>query len=656
MKITVNCDKCGKRLKAPESMAGKRAKCSQCGAIVTIPMPKDESDDTAFELQVIEEAPTKPKRSTPPPASKAPEPPVVKDRDTGPLDILEDLLEPELPVSALVHHDPKAEGASEKGINRGKGRGRGGPAAGETDEGMNAILDRAAENSKRRGPQDAPQPLFSLLGFDFTPARSIAMLVIICLLLGGSVWWFTGPGQNLRIFDAQPVTALVAMNSLARIENKGLAGMTLGQMGVKAQGSPLGNQFAEEVYGFGGPDSLIFTRPDDNGNYLLVHLKVSQRVVSEEHLENRYDTSFSANNFILHVGNEQIYPTLMMGRWPEKFMEFNTSNSKVDNAEQLLPADVTPDEYSDLTGTEASITQGTLLFNGKSGVTGSVRVQSSRKMYDQPGVSGVSGEGELVRTDPFSGMTLKYEYRKGDMRISWNGPATAWWSSPQYLMPAAVSPFARYDIYLLYPRPKSTGDMIIKLNNRIVGSLPASMAGKDGQGPSSIATAGVPQSAVNPTVNTNPSTTPTPDEAAAAMAGGAGGTGTGSGAGSKPANPGMFDYFGALARTRDMGKGIVAENNMKQLGMAVIMYAEQNKGNLPQTMDDLRKTMGDINKLLENVRTNSNPGYIYVPPAKNIADVANPNSTPILYELRDGKFDRDGAVMYLDGHIDLPKK
>lgn len=637
-------------------MAGKRAKCSQCGAIVNIPMPPDDLDDTGFELQVIEDAPVKPKRQAPPPAAgkspAPPVPPVKSDPDTGPLDLLEDLLEPELPASALVQHDPKAEA----GVNRGKGRGRGGPASGDAgsqDGGMSSIMDRAAETARRRGPQDAAQPWFSLLGIDFTPGKSITLLVMLFLLIGGSVWWFTGPGKNLRVVEVQPVNALIAMNSLARIENKGMAGISLGQMGVKGSISPLGNHFKEEIYGFGGPDQLIFTRPDPNGDYLFVHVKVSQRVVSEEHLENRYDTSFSANNFILHVGNEQVTPILMMGQWPEKSMEFNTSGSKINEVEHLLPAGAKPDEYLDLEGREDYIARGTLLFNGKSGVTGSVKVSSARKLNDYPGVTGVSGDGELVRTDTFSGMTVKYEYLQGDMRISWNGPATAWWGSPQYLMPAAVSPFARYDIYLLYPRPKAAGPMTIKLNNRIVGSLPASMAAKEGQAPTAVAVAEAPASTANPTVKVDPSKPPTPEDAAAAMAGGE--AGTGSTPGTKPAKVGTYDYLGALARTRDMGKGIVAENNMKQLGMAVIMYAEQNNGQLPQSMDDLRTIMGDINKVLENVRTNSNPGYIYVPPAKNINEVANPNSTPILYELRNGKFDRDGSIMYLDGHIEQPK-
>lgn len=666
MKISVNCDKCGKKLKAPASLAGKRAKCSKCGAIVKIPMEQDASDDTGFELVPIEETP---RTRTPKPPAPAPAATGGFDTDKGPLDLLDDLLEPELPSSALVEHEANA-GAPAAGRGRGRGRGRGGagkgPGQGGPNSGnsasTNALLARAAENQNKRGHANAPQPWFSLLGVDFTPVKSIVLLVILTLLIGSSTYYFTGPGKGVRIFEAQPVAAFVALDTLARHDVKGMAGISLGQMGAKPPVSPLGSAFAEERYGMGGPDRLIFTRPDPNGNYLLVHVKISQRVVAEEQLENRYDALFTADNFLMHVGNETVRPMLIMGKLPNDPLAFTPGNEKMDNVQGMLPAGIEPDEYQDLQGTAADLAKGTLVYNGSKGVTGTVSVSSNRRLFDQPGVSGVGGSGQLIQQDPYSGTTLKYDYKGSTLDVSWNGPATAWWSSDQYQMPAAISPFARFDIYLLYPRPQSASNMVIKVNNRVAGKLASSMSGKAGQMPAVVALGGTPIAVANPTVNTQtPATPTTPEEAAAAMAGGAGGTGgkpaAGSNAGgTKAADPGMFDYFGALARARDMGKGVVAENNMKQLGMGVLMYAEKNNGKLPPTIDHLRTEMGDINKLLENVRTNTNPGFLYIKPADNVSSVANPNSTPILYELRDGKLDRDGAIMYLDGHIELPKK
>jgi len=42
MPISVKCCDCGRALKAPESLAGKKAKCPDCGAVVVVPDTKDE--------------------------------------------------------------------------------------------------------------------------------------------------------------------------------------------------------------------------------------------------------------------------------------------------------------------------------------------------------------------------------------------------------------------------------------------------------------------------------------------------------------------------------------------------------------------------------------------------------------------------------------
>jgi predicted RNA-binding Zn-ribbon protein involved in translation (DUF1610 family) len=48
--IEVICNQCGKSLKAPETMAGKRAKCPGCGNVLTVP----EIEDEILDAEVIE--------------------------------------------------------------------------------------------------------------------------------------------------------------------------------------------------------------------------------------------------------------------------------------------------------------------------------------------------------------------------------------------------------------------------------------------------------------------------------------------------------------------------------------------------------------------------------------------------------------------------
>ncbi len=54
MPIQCECPECGKRLKAADSAAGKKAKCPDCGAAIPIPVPKAKkkaAEDDEFDLQ-----------------------------------------------------------------------------------------------------------------------------------------------------------------------------------------------------------------------------------------------------------------------------------------------------------------------------------------------------------------------------------------------------------------------------------------------------------------------------------------------------------------------------------------------------------------------------------------------------------------------------
>jgi DNA-directed RNA polymerase subunit M/transcription elongation factor TFIIS len=58
MSISCECPECGKRLKAAESAAGKKAKCPDCGAAVPIPAlkprkKKPAAEDDEFDLQKL---------------------------------------------------------------------------------------------------------------------------------------------------------------------------------------------------------------------------------------------------------------------------------------------------------------------------------------------------------------------------------------------------------------------------------------------------------------------------------------------------------------------------------------------------------------------------------------------------------------------------
>ncbi len=45
MPISVKCADCGKELKAPDALAGKKAKCPQCGSVIPIPAPVADAEE-----------------------------------------------------------------------------------------------------------------------------------------------------------------------------------------------------------------------------------------------------------------------------------------------------------------------------------------------------------------------------------------------------------------------------------------------------------------------------------------------------------------------------------------------------------------------------------------------------------------------------------
>lgn len=60
MPISVKCTDCGKALKAPDAMAGNKAKCPDCGAIVPIPKAVMDAEEIGDEPPVKRKPKAKP--------------------------------------------------------------------------------------------------------------------------------------------------------------------------------------------------------------------------------------------------------------------------------------------------------------------------------------------------------------------------------------------------------------------------------------------------------------------------------------------------------------------------------------------------------------------------------------------------------------------
>jgi prepilin-type processing-associated H-X9-DG protein len=121
----------------------------------------------------------------------------------------------------------------------------------------------------------------------------------------------------------------------------------------------------------------------------------------------------------------------------------------------------------------------------------------------------------------------------------------------------------------------------------------------------------------------------------------------------------------ALARARQQGRNAVSMSNLKQLGLAVLMYAEEHDGKLPDSFEQAKQYYND-SKVLESPlkpKDFDGPSYIYIPghkisdqsPPRHKTSDQSPATKIIIYEnpayLKD-----EVNVVFLDGHVEKMQK
>jgi len=105
----------------------------------------------------------------------------------------------------------------------------------------------------------------------------------------------------------------------------------------------------------------------------------------------------------------------------------------------------------------------------------------------------------------------------------------------------------------------------------------------------------------------------------------------------------------ALARAREQARSAASMSNLKQMGLALIMYADEHQGNLPASLEDAKSYYGNA-KILDSPhkpKDFSGPSYLYISGQTTAADYHN----IVAYENPD--FGKDKInVLFLDGHVE----
>lgn len=105
----------------------------------------------------------------------------------------------------------------------------------------------------------------------------------------------------------------------------------------------------------------------------------------------------------------------------------------------------------------------------------------------------------------------------------------------------------------------------------------------------------------------------------------------------------------ALARAREQARFVASMNNLKQIGLGLHMYAEDNDGEFPSELDQIKRYVQN-EKVFESPRKPDyfdGPSYLYVSDQSQKADHAN----VLAYENPEYAWDQV-AVVFVDGHVE----
>lgn len=113
-------------------------------------------------------------------------------------------------------------------------------------------------------------------------------------------------------------------------------------------------------------------------------------------------------------------------------------------------------------------------------------------------------------------------------------------------------------------------------------------------------------------------------------------------------------FAGAVINARNSAIRVSVMSNLRQLCIGVNMYASENQGALPKTLnEDLQKFLGPDPKQLwvDPLRPNEKKPYVYLKLADKLLDVKDPSSAVMIYE-NHTTWDDGINVAFADGHVE----
>ncbi|GAB4193516.1 MAG: hypothetical protein Kow00105_07690 [Phycisphaeraceae bacterium] len=466
-----------------------------------------------------------------------------------------------------------------------------------------------ADLGEESGRRDPMAPILTIAGIDITWLRLILILVP---LIGFPVWYYNGPGADLHIKSLTTANVIFTIDSgKARVPFNPGGNAIVNMARAQNKGKlPLPLSAADQAeYTLGGGDSLVVCEPDDDGDHVLMEVSLRQLTIRDAGKTALYNTIIRGEDFeiVPPDGSPPVPGRFLYYRFEGDRAEIDLARAETSSYKALYPTTPTRTEVDRSNG----VINGTAEWN-QHNAKGQITFQSYYATGDMPAAKGLSADGRIELFNDY-GSTVDMHYKGNTLDVVWDHEAQGWWTMSRYEEPSHDWPWYRYHFALLFERPQAAGKYTLTYAGKPVATFRL-----DEKPPLKIPPA-------SPIKRANQPGRFTPQI--------------------NPNNP--LSYFDILLDARHQARGIVAANNLRQIGLGLRLYLDQNNQQWPESLDALRGTLDGFDQLMTNPRTGAHPGFIYVKPPPG----ANPAETPVVYESLYGQPDPNGAVLYDDGSI-----
>lgn len=114
----------------------------------------------------------------------------------------------------------------------------------------------------------------------------------------------------------------------------------------------------------------------------------------------------------------------------------------------------------------------------------------------------------------------------------------------------------------------------------------------------------------------------------------------------------------AVQQAREDAQRVQAMGGLKQIGMGIHMYANDQDGMLPESLDEITPYIAadeqQAREVLTSARVDAEVGFIYVKPAEKLSEVKDSARRVLAYEKLPAEpaEDYQAVVLFVDGHVE----